>query len=169
MIADEHRGLRNAVRKMLREAQRCTVHLERNVLAKVPRRLRGRVAKQLRHVFAAESVDAVKQRVGALESGLGAQIPEAIACLRAAVPRDPVPGLPQGPLASHPLDQRPGAAPRRDQAPHPLRRRLPRSLSAPSASSPPSPSRPPTSGPLGANLDMTLLDQRKEVAACLPA
>jgi putative transposase len=79
VIADEYRGLRNAVRKMLHEAQRCTVHLERNVLAKVPRRLRGRVAKQLRHVFAAESV-------GALESGLGAQIPEGIACLKAAVP-----------------------------------------------------------------------------------
>jgi transposase-like protein len=88
VIADEHRGLRNAVRKMLPEArqQRCTVHLERNVLAKVPRRLRGRVAKQLRHVFAAESVDAVKERVAVLEAGLGAQIPEAIACLKAAVP-----------------------------------------------------------------------------------
>ena len=88
VIADEHRGLRNAVRKMLPEArqQRCTVHLERNVLAKVPRRLRGRVAKQLRHVFAADSVDAVKERVAVLEAGLGAQIPEAIACLKAAVP-----------------------------------------------------------------------------------
>lgn len=88
VIADEHRGLRNAVRKMLPEArqQRCTVHLERNVLAKVPRRLRGRVAKQLRQVFAAESVDAVKERVAVLEAGLGAQIPEAIACLKAAIP-----------------------------------------------------------------------------------
>lgn len=88
VIADEHRGLRNAVRKLLPEVrqQRCTVHLERNVLAKVPRRLRGRVAKQLRHVFAADSVDAVKERVAVLEAGLGAQIPEAIACLKAAVP-----------------------------------------------------------------------------------
>jgi len=50
VIADEHRGLIQAVRRLLPEVrrQRCTVHLERNVLTKVPQRLRGRVAGQLR-------------------------------------------------------------------------------------------------------------------------
>jgi transposase-like protein len=38
VIADAHRGLASAVRRLLPEVkqQRCTVHLERNVLAKVP-------------------------------------------------------------------------------------------------------------------------------------
>jgi hypothetical protein len=41
VIADEHGGLIQAVRRHLPEArrQRCTVHLERNVLTKVPQRL----------------------------------------------------------------------------------------------------------------------------------
>ena len=53
VIADDHRGLASAVRRHLPEAarQRCTVHLERNVLTKTPQRLRARVAKQLRAIF----------------------------------------------------------------------------------------------------------------------
>ena len=45
VIADEHAGLAAAVRRFLPEVrhQRCTVHLQRNVLAKVPHRLRKRV------------------------------------------------------------------------------------------------------------------------------
>ncbi len=40
VIADEHAGLGAAVRRLLSEVrrQRCTVHLQRNVLAKVPHR-----------------------------------------------------------------------------------------------------------------------------------
>jgi transposase-like protein len=85
VIADEHRGLRNAARKYLPEArqQRCIVHLERNVLGKVPQRLRPRVAKQLRVVFAADSGEAARQRMAAFEAGLGGQVPEALACLKA--------------------------------------------------------------------------------------
>jgi transposase-like protein len=47
VVADAHAGLAKAVRKHLPEAplQRCTVHLQRNVLTKAPQRLRSRLAK----------------------------------------------------------------------------------------------------------------------------
>ena len=55
VIADEHAGLAAAVRKLLPEAQRqrCTVHLQRNVGAKVPHRLRKRVAREVSVIFKA--------------------------------------------------------------------------------------------------------------------
>ena len=55
VIADEHAGLAAAVRRFLPEVrrQRCTVHLQRNVLAKVPHRLRKRVAREVAAVFRA--------------------------------------------------------------------------------------------------------------------
>jgi putative transposase len=83
VIADEHRGLGNAVRRHLPEAkrQRCIVHLERNVLTKVPHRLRARVAQQLRSIFDAPSAAEAKRRLGEFASGLGRQVPEALRCL----------------------------------------------------------------------------------------
>jgi transposase-like protein len=83
VIADEHRGLANAVRRQLPEArrQRCTVHLERNVLSKVPHRLRARVANQLRSIFDAPSLAEAKRRLSDFAAGLGRQIPEALRCL----------------------------------------------------------------------------------------
>lgn len=83
VIADEHRGLANAVRRQLPEArrQRCTVHLERNVLSKVPHRLRARVAKQLRSIFDAPSAAEAKTRLHEFASGLGREVPEALRCL----------------------------------------------------------------------------------------
>lgn len=83
VIADEHRGLANAVRRLLPEAkrQRCVVHLERNVLTKVPHRLRARVAKQLRHIFDAPSAADAKRQLREFGSGLGRQVPEALRCL----------------------------------------------------------------------------------------
>ena len=85
VIADEHRGLLLAVRRLLPEAkhQRCTVHLERNVLTKVPQRLRGRVATQLRLIFEAPGLVEAKRRLRAFAAGLGQQIPEALRCLEA--------------------------------------------------------------------------------------
>jgi putative transposase len=57
------------------------VHLQRNVLAKAPQRLRSRLAKAVTHVFDAPSKAEAKKRVEALAVGLGKQVPEAIACL----------------------------------------------------------------------------------------
>jgi transposase-like protein len=83
VIADDHRGLANAVRRHLPEArrQRCTVHLERNVLTKVPQRLRGRVAKQLRWIFDAPGATEARKRLHGFAQGLGRQVPEAFRCL----------------------------------------------------------------------------------------
>jgi transposase-like protein len=83
VIADDHRGLANAVRRQLPEAQRqrCTVHLERNVLIKVPQRLRARVAKQLRGIFDAPAATEARKRLHDFAQGLGRQVPEALRCL----------------------------------------------------------------------------------------
>jgi putative transposase len=83
VVADAHAGLGKAVRKHLPEAplQRCTVHLQRNVLAKAPQRLRSRLAKAVTQVFEAPSKTEAKKRVEALAASLGKQVPEATACL----------------------------------------------------------------------------------------
>jgi putative transposase len=83
VVADAHAGLAKAVRKHIPEAplQRCTVHLQRNVLTKAPQRLRSRLAKAVTQVFEAPSKAVAKKRVEALAAGLGRQVPEAIACL----------------------------------------------------------------------------------------
>jgi len=80
VIADEHRGLVQAVRHHLPEAQRqrCIVHLERNVLTKVPHRLRGRVAGQ---IFEAPDLADARRRLRVFAGGLGQQVPEALRCL----------------------------------------------------------------------------------------
>jgi putative transposase len=83
VIADDHRGLANAVRRHLPEVrrQRCTVHLERNVLTKVPQRLRARVAKQLRGIFDAPAAADARKRLHDFAQGLGRHVPEALRCL----------------------------------------------------------------------------------------
>jgi putative transposase len=83
VVADAHAGLGKAVRKHIPEAplQRCTVHLQRNVLAKTPQRLRSRLAKAVTQVFEAPSKSEAKKRVAALAAGLGSHVPDAIACL----------------------------------------------------------------------------------------
>ena len=83
VIADAHGGLAAAARKHLPEArqQRCTVHLERNVLSKTPQRLRGRMAREVSRIFDAPSASEAKARLEQLKLGLGKQLPEAMACL----------------------------------------------------------------------------------------
>ena len=83
VIADEHRGLANAVRRLLPEArrQRCIVHLERNVLTKVPHQLRARVAKQLHSIFDAPGLAQAKQKLSDFASGTWRPSPEALHCL----------------------------------------------------------------------------------------
>jgi len=83
VISDEHRGLINAVRKLLPEVprQRCTVHMQRNVLSKVPQRLRKRVAREVAVVFKANSRKAAEKELRSLVKRFSKQIPEAMACL----------------------------------------------------------------------------------------
>lgn len=85
VVADAHAGIAKAVRHHLPEVpqQRCTVHLQRNVLTKAPQRLRSRLAKAVTEVFEAPSKAEAKKRMDALAAGLGKQVPEAMDCLRA--------------------------------------------------------------------------------------
>lgn len=67
------------MRKNLPEVplQRCTVHLERNVLTKAPQPLRGRRARAFGGIFDAPDLDEAKKRLAVFRTGLGAQLPEA--------------------------------------------------------------------------------------------
>lgn len=83
VIADEHAGLAAAVRRFLPEVrrQRCTVHLVRNVLAKVPHRLRKRVAREVATVFKAPSLKNAKQRLAEIKARWAKELPEAMKVL----------------------------------------------------------------------------------------
>lgn len=83
VVSDDHRGIAKAVRRLLPEAkqQRCTVHLIRNVLAKTPHRLRGRIVKAVTSIFHAGSLSEAKERLASFKAGVGTQVPEALACL----------------------------------------------------------------------------------------
>lgn len=85
VIADDHAGLKAAVRTHLPEArvQRCVVHLQRNALDKTPWRLRGRVGREVGNIFAAPSLNEARKRLEAFKVGLGEQVPEAAACVEA--------------------------------------------------------------------------------------
>jgi transposase-like protein len=83
VIADEHAGLRAAVRKALPEArqQRCTVHLLRNVLANVPRRHQRRIAREVVAVLHADGLDAAKKAMRSFRDRFARQFAEAVECL----------------------------------------------------------------------------------------
>jgi transposase-like protein len=83
VIADGHAGLAAAVRRFLPEArqQRCTVHLLRNVTAKVPRRLRKRVAREVGAIFQASGLGKAKQRLAEVKARWTQELPEAMTIL----------------------------------------------------------------------------------------
>jgi transposase-like protein len=90
VIADGHAGLAAAARQALPEArlQRCTVHLTRNVLAKAPWRLRGRLGRETSAIFEAATPKDARARLDALVAGLGKQAPRPwSASPRASPPR----------------------------------------------------------------------------------
>ena len=83
VIADKHAGLAAAVRRFLPEVrrQRCTVHLQRNVLAKVPHRLRKRVAREVAAVFRAPGLAKAKKRLAEITARWHNELPEAMRVL----------------------------------------------------------------------------------------
>lgn len=83
VIADEHAGLAAAVRRYLPEVrrQRCTVHLQRNVLAKVPRRLRKRIAREIALIFKASGRAEAKKGLAQALARWTKELPEAMAVL----------------------------------------------------------------------------------------
>jgi putative transposase len=88
VIADEHAGLAAAVRKFLPDAarQRCTVHLQRNVLVKVPPRLRKRVAREVAAIFKAPGLAEAKQLLAAFVARWAKELPEAVEVLERGFP-----------------------------------------------------------------------------------
>jgi transposase-like protein len=86
VIADEHAGLAAAVRKFLPEArrQRCTVHVQRNVGAKVPHRLRKRVAREVAQVFQAPGLAEAKKLLATFKARWQKELPEAVEVLERA-------------------------------------------------------------------------------------
>jgi transposase-like protein len=64
VVSDEHRGLQAALRRYLPGAgwQRCQTHYQRNAGAKVPKRVRPEIHRQLRDIFAAPDQRQAKER-----------------------------------------------------------------------------------------------------------
>ena len=64
MISDAHKGLTNAIRRMLQGScwQRCRVHFARNLLQRVPKAHQGMVTAALRSVFAQEKASEIEAR-----------------------------------------------------------------------------------------------------------
>ncbi|MFC1610559.1 IS256 family transposase [Myxococcota bacterium] len=86
VISDDHAGLKAAVRTWFPEAdhQRCTVHVQRNVVAKAPRRLHKRLAGEVGFVFKASSKKQAGERLEEFEARWSKELPEAVACLKNA-------------------------------------------------------------------------------------
>lgn len=63
VISDEHKGLVAAIRRYLQGAQwqRCQTHFQRNVKDLVPRKAQGELAKRLRDVFDAPTLEEARE------------------------------------------------------------------------------------------------------------
>lgn len=85
VISDAHEGLKAAVRNWLPEVdhQRCTVHLQRNVADKVPRRLQKRIAREVGAIFDAKGELEAKEKLEEFQARWSQELPEAVACLMA--------------------------------------------------------------------------------------
>ncbi len=85
VIADAHAGLAAAVRRWLPEVpqQRCMVHLQRNVLAKAPQRLRQRLAREVAGLFRRANLGEARTQLARLQARWSKELPEAMACLSA--------------------------------------------------------------------------------------
>jgi putative transposase len=67
------------------KVQRCQVHVARNVLAKVPRKLKQAVADDMRSIFYASSRPKAMQLFQALKGRWEKELPSAVACLERAL------------------------------------------------------------------------------------
>ncbi|MCS5706444.1 IS256 family transposase [Synechococcus sp. FGCU-3] len=79
VISDAHKGLTNAIRRMLQGSswQRCRVHFARNLLQRVPKAHQGMVTAALRSVFAQEEASEIEARWDDLVSSLAERFPKA--------------------------------------------------------------------------------------------
>ena len=79
VVSDAHKGLTNAIRRMLQGScwQRCRVHFARNLLQRVPKAHQGMVTAALRSVFAQEKASEIEARWDDLASSLAERFPNA--------------------------------------------------------------------------------------------
>jgi len=79
VISDAHKGLTNAIRRMLHGScwQRCRAHFARNLLQRVPKAHQGMVTAALRSVFAQEKASEIEARWDDLASSLAERFPNA--------------------------------------------------------------------------------------------
>jgi mutator family transposase len=120
-------------RKWERQAQRVDSRngtYLRRLVTSVPRvfaqRLRARLAREVWRVFQEPSKAEARKRMAQVGGRPRQAGPRGDGVPRERLRgRDPLLRVPEGALAPHPLHQRPRAAPRRDQAAHQRRRRLP--------------------------------------------
>ena len=79
VISDAHKGLTNAIRRMLQGScwQRCRVHFARNLLQRVPKAHQGIVTAALRSVFAQEDAGEILSRWDDLAASLAERFPKA--------------------------------------------------------------------------------------------
>jgi putative transposase len=83
LVSDAHSGLVKAARHYFQGVmwQRCQVHLERNVLGRTPRHLRGQMASGLRRIFEAPDHASARVAFSALATELEAKAERAIELL----------------------------------------------------------------------------------------
>lgn len=86
-IMDGLPGLETVFKEEFSQAkvQRCTVHVDRNVLAKVPRKLKKTVAADLRSIFYAPSREAALGHFDLFKEKWGKDIPSAVSCLEKSI------------------------------------------------------------------------------------
>ena len=83
LVSDDHAGLVKAVQRHFQGViwQRCQVHLQRNVLGRTPRHLRGHMATGLRRIFQAADRLAARAAFATLAAGLKGKAERALAIL----------------------------------------------------------------------------------------
>jgi putative transposase len=86
-IMDGLPGLEKVFREEFSKAksQRCQVHVARNVLAKVPKKLKQPVADDMRSIFYASSRQKSRELFAQFKSRWGKEIPSAVKCLENAL------------------------------------------------------------------------------------
>jgi transposase-like protein len=83
IVSDNHSGLVNAVRKNFQNTpwQRCQTHFSRNVLDKVPRRMKPEIKSWLRSMYDAVNLDKAYEIKEEMMALFGEKIPKAVKVL----------------------------------------------------------------------------------------
>ncbi len=65
--------------------QRCQVHVARNVMSKVPRKMREKVADEIRGVFYASTEKKVREFFATFKKNYEGEVPSAVKCLESSL------------------------------------------------------------------------------------